>query len=52
MKYTWYTYGVLCYFPLYILTVPDLALLGFDYFPSTYYLLIIAIPDSALLHVQ
>ena len=30
---------------IYILAVPDPALLGFDYFPI-YYILIIAIPDS------
>ena len=33
---------------IYILAVPDPALLGFDYFPI-YYLLIIVIPDFALL---
>ena len=30
--------------------VPDPALLGFDYFPI-YYLLIIAVPNSALLNI-
>ena len=33
------------YIYIYILAVPDPALLGFDYFPI-YYILIIAIPDS------
>ena len=32
------------------LAVPDQALLGFDYFPI-YYLLIIAVPNSALLNI-
>ena len=35
---------------IYILAVPDPALLGFYYF-TIYYLLIIAIPDSSLLYI-
>ena len=38
------------YYIIYILAVPDPALLGFDYFPI-YYLLIIAVPNSALLNI-
>ena len=40
-----YLFNVVISYFIYILAVPDPALLGFDYFPI-YYILIIAIPDS------
>ena len=41
-----YTFPIINNIDLYtLLAVPDPALLGFDYFPI-YYILIIAIPDS------
>ena len=41
---------LIIYYYIYILAVPDPALLGFDYFHN-YYLLIIAVPNSALLNI-
>ena len=52
--YLLYLYLIIMYIyiytVIYILAVPDSALLGFDYYLN-YYLLIIAVPNSALLNI-